>query len=157
MIFECTKPRYFKLPFIGKFFSILRKKIKRLWKGFVKTTSSWNSFSRPSKLVQNMFSTKDFIPNTLKSQAVYKFACSGCNASYIGETNRHLFTRVKEHLYRDKSSHVYKQLLLSENCREINNESPPTRYQLKIKEALHISWQKPPLNKQVMHCNITIS
>ena len=60
--------------------------------------------------IGSMFSTKDLqkILYTLESQLVYKFACSGCNASYIGETNHHLSTRVKEHLYRDKSSQVYK-------------------------------------------------
>ena len=113
--------------------------------------------------IGSMFSTKDFIPVSLKSQVVYKFSCAGCNASYIGETNRHLSTRVNEYLYKDKSSHVYKHLLGSDNCKMSNDgcfivlDHTPTKYQLKLKEALHISWEKPSLNKQVTHYNITIA
>jgi len=28
---------------------------------------------------------------------VYKIDCNDCNASYIGQTNRHLITRIKKH------------------------------------------------------------
>ena len=45
-----------------------------------------------------MFSVKDPVPFDLRSRVVYKFLCAGCNASYIGETSRHLSTRVREHL-----------------------------------------------------------
>ena len=54
----------------------------------------------------NMFSVKDSVPQGLRSRVVYKFSCAGCNASYIGETTRHLRTRAREHLLSDKSSHV---------------------------------------------------
>ena len=30
-------------------------------------------------------------------------------------------------------------------------------YQLKIMEALHISWLKPGLNSQLTHCTLTLS
>ena len=33
----------------------------------------------------------------LISKVVYKLACSGCNSIYVGQTVRHLATRVDEH------------------------------------------------------------
>ena len=53
--------------------------------------------------IGTMFTLKDSIPDALKSNVVYKFSCAGCNACYIGETTRHLATRIKEHLQTDKS------------------------------------------------------
>ena len=32
-----------------------------------------------------------------------------------------------------------------------------TKFQVKIKEALHISWEQPPLNKQLYHVYLTLS
>ena len=57
-----------------------------------------------------MFSVKYAIPKLLKSFVVYKFVFPGCIALYIGETTRHLSTRMKEHLERDKKSHIFKHL-----------------------------------------------
>ena len=31
----------------------------------------------------------------------------------------------------------------------------PTKFQLKLKEAMHIYWEKPYLNQQVPHVNLT--
>ena len=32
-----------------------------------------------------------------------------------------------------------------------------TKFQVKIKEASHISWEQPSLNKQLYHVNLTLS
>ena len=45
-----------------------------------------------------MFGVKDPIPRGLRTCVVYKFLCAGSNACYVGETRRHLSTRVQEHL-----------------------------------------------------------
>ena len=46
-----------------------------------------------------MFGLKDRIHGSwLRSRVVYKFACAGCNACYVGKTVSHFSTRVKEHL-----------------------------------------------------------
>ena len=47
---------------------------------------------------------------SLGSCVVYKFSCAGGNSVYIGETTRHLSTRVREQLYTDKNSHIFKNL-----------------------------------------------
>ena len=107
---------------------------------------------------------KDPIPAGLRSRVIYKFSCAGCNACYIGETNRHFVTRIREHLASDKHSHIFKHLRGSENCRSLCSEdcfkildSASTRFQLKIKEAMHILWEQPSLNSQVKHLNLSLS
>ena len=95
---------------------------------------------------------------------VYKFTCAACGASNIGETRRHFKTRMDEHLKTDKNSHIYKHLNGNTACfNALNNESfsildrADSNINLKIKEALHINWEKPNLNAQVNHYFISLS
>ena len=60
---------------------------------------------------------KDLVSKSLRSSVIYKFNCAECNSTYIGETSRHFSTRVREHLYSDKNSHVYKHLKSSDKYR----------------------------------------
>ncbi|CAM4845070.1 unnamed protein product [Rotaria magnacalcarata] len=48
------------------------------------------------------FTTKDKIPTELRSGVVYEATCPVCNEKYIGETCRHLKTRINEHLSYQK-------------------------------------------------------
>ena len=83
----------------------------------------------------------DSIPRSLRSNEIYKFICAGCNSVYVGETSRHLSTRVHEHLHSDKNSHIYKHLKSSDKCRMSCGDNCFTVLMynhLKIKEALHI-------------------
>ena len=73
--------------------------------------------------VADMFNVKDPIPKFLKSFVVYKFICPGCNASYIGETTRHLSTRIKEHLETDKKSNIFAHLVNNETCKALSTEN----------------------------------
>ena len=86
------------------------------------------------------------------------------NYCYIGETKRHLPTRIKEHLQTDKKSHILQHLNENPNCRDLCDDScftiidhASSSFRLKLKEALHITWLKPVLNKQKNHVSITIS
>lgn len=54
-----------------------------------------------SFMIRNLLSVKDSIPRELRLLVVYKFVCTSCNSSYIGETSRHFSTRVREHLSPD--------------------------------------------------------
>ena len=94
---------------------------------------------------------------------MYKFTCARCNASYIGETCRHISTRMDEHFRTDKKSHVYKHLHKNHQC--LNScdldcfeilDSASTHFNLKIKEALYIKWNNPSLNSQVKHYNLNL-
>ena len=72
--------------------------------------------------------------------------------------------RVREHLHTDKNSNIFKHLRGSDKRRESCSDNcftvidtASTYHQLKIKEALHISWEKPILNKQVQHFDISLT
>ena len=93
-----------------------------------------------------------------------QFSCASCSACYVGETNWHLATHVREHLTSDKNSHIFQHINRSETCKALCSEdcfslldTASTSFQLKIKEALHIGWEKPLLNKQVNHVNLSLS
>ena len=97
---------------------------------------------------------------------VYRFRCAGCGACFVGETSRHICTRINEHLNTDKASHIFKHLQDSPSCRTLCSsecfvvriDQATTRTQLKIKEAVHIHWEKPgSLNQQLFHVNLNLS
>ena len=111
-----------------------------------------------------MFNVKDPIPKSLKSFVVYKFVCPDCNVCYLGETTRHLSTRIKEHSETDKKSLIFVHLVSNDTCKVLGAEncfeiidSTSTPFRLKLKEAMHIIWKKPSLNKQQKHVSISIT
>ena len=92
-----------------------------------------------------MFGVKDSIPPGLRTSVVYKFLCAGRNACYVGETSRHLSTRVREHLVCDRTSHIFRHLQNSQQCRALYSDEcfsildhASKTIQLKIKEVIHI-------------------
>ena len=114
--------------------------------------------------VGDLFSVKESVPKYVRSFVVYRFICPGCNTSYIGETIRHLTTRIKEHRETDSKSHIFKHLNTNRNCKELCNtecfeiiDSASSFYRLKLKEAMDIIWEKPLLNKQVKYVSISIT
>ena len=90
--------------------------------------------------------------------------CSRMRVAKCLLVSPHFATRIREHLASDKHSHIFKHLRGSENCRSRCSEdcfkildSASTRFQLKIKEAMHILWEQPSLNSQVKHLNLSLS
>ena len=111
---------YFKLPYTGHVCHVsvvTEKKVRHLIKRYCNDLDIKLVFS--SFKIGKLFSVKDPIPGGLRSRVVYKFACAGCNACYVGETTRHFSTRVREHLVTDKASHIFKHLQNSEHCRAL--------------------------------------
>jgi len=47
---------------------------------------------------------KDQLKNSQVTEVVYKLNCNNCDRVYIGQTRRHLGTRVKEHFNNMKST-----------------------------------------------------
>ena len=87
---------------------------------------------------------------------VYKFTCASCSSSYISETCRHFKTRTEKHIKKNNKSHIFKHLHSSETCVDSYNslcfkiiDKAHSKFDLKIKEGLHINWRKPNL-----HCLI---
>ena len=100
----------------------------------------------------------------MKSFLVYKFTCAICSFSYIGETCRHFKTRTEEHIKKDNKSHIFKHLHSSATCFDSHNstcfkiiDETNSKFDLEIKEALHVNWRKPNLNVQQNHLALTIS
>ena len=153
--------KYYKSPYIGHISTDVKHKIDRFCKFYCKSLSI-KIILTPFK-VADVFNVKDPIPKSLKSFVVYKFVCPGCNVRYNGEATRHLSTRIKEHLETDKKSHIFAHLVNNETCKALSTEnyfeiidSAVNPFRLKLKEAMHIIWKKPLLNKQQNHVTISI-
>ena len=90
--------------------------------------------------------------------------CPGFNGCYIGETTRHLLTRIEEHLEKDKKSHMFKHLDENHHCKSLSTpdcyqiiDSVSSKFRLKLKEAIHITCTKTSLNRQLKHVSISIT
>ena len=94
----------------------------------------------------------------LRGNIVYKYSCPQCNAGYVGETTRHLYTRISEHrglsprtlkfLSKDPNSRIFDHYLdsgheISENIFEIVTSC---NFDLKTVESIAIKLLKPSLN-----------
>ena len=152
----------YSLPYVGHFSHATKKKLKHICERFCKDIDI-SIASSPLKL-SSFFSCKDTLPKSLQSYVVYQFTCAGCKACYIGETKRHLNTRLEEHLGMDKKSHIYSHLQENLRCQERVNsdcfeiiDRASSYFRLQIKEAMHINWKKHALNKQVKHVSVTLS
>ena len=53
---------------------------------------------RSSRRISSFFPFKDKVPKYLRSSVVYLFKCRCCSASYVGQTTRHLHTRISKNL-----------------------------------------------------------
>ena len=112
--------------------------------------------------IKNYFSYKDSISNDLKSFLVYKFTCASCSSSYIGETC-HFKAGIEEHIKKVKF-HIFKHLHSTTTCFDSYNSlcfkiinKANYKFDLKIKEALHINWIKLNLNVQQNHLALTFT
>ena len=83
---------------------------------------------------------------------------------YTGETCRHFKPRIDKHVKKDKKSNIYKHLHNNEKC-FLSSKSDcfpildyaSTQFQIKIKEGMHIDWEKPNFNKKLNHLATTLS
>ncbi|XP_071581632.1 uncharacterized protein [Temnothorax nylanderi] len=82
--------RYIALPYIKGLSENIRRTVNRCGLDVLYTILK--------KLDSIIKRGKDKLENMKKTGVVYKIECNDCNASYIGQTLRHLETRVKEHL-----------------------------------------------------------
>ena len=85
----------------------------------------------------------------MKSNVVYQIECSRCNACYVGQTSRHLNTRLNEHF--KNTGPVKKHMLLcktkiNEMNYKILEQTQGGEQQLLTMEALWIKDVNPTLN-----------
>ena len=140
------------VPYVGMPSVIFGRKIREILKKYycIDVRVVFTSFK-----VKNYFSLKCRAPLPLLANVVYKFTClRDANTTYIGKTIRHLATRVKEH--ETSSSAVKDHLLSCDSCKcnySCDNYSiicsGKSDNEISIKEALHIKYSKPVLNRQL--------
>lgn len=125
-------------------------KVSRLLKKHnIKTT-----FRAERKINTLLRSSKDIIP--LEAQGVYEIPCGGCNQVYIGQTNRRISARVKEHVLavkRDLSTSSLAQHSRSEGHRiDFDNTKTlatvPHMLPRIIREAIEIQKRPHSMNKR---------
>ena len=70
----------------------------------------------------------------------------------------------KKHIKKDNKSHIFKHLHSTATCFDSYNslcfkiiDKANSKFDLKIKEALHINWRKTNLNAQQNHLALTLS
>ena len=85
------------LPSLGKLSSKTKKSINKAFKEYLPTCKVKIITSAIVRL-KSLFKFKDKIPTYLQSSVIYKFECSICNDTYIGETKRHIKARYCEYL-----------------------------------------------------------
>ena len=114
--------------------------------------------------IKNYFSHKDPVPDNLKSFLAYKFTCASCSSSYIGKTGCRFKTRIGEHIKKDNKCHTFKHLHFTATCFDSYGslcfkiiDKDNSKFDLKIKEALHINWRKLNLNAQQNHLALILS
>ena len=92
---------------------------------------------------------KDKVELTERAGLVYYIQCGGCNASYVGETERNLQKRIKEH-HRTTSPvghhlNYNKHPFNNDNVKVLHQESD--WFRRGVAEAIHIEKEKPILNR----------
>ena len=104
------------------------------------------------KLESCLPSLKSAFSNDFKSRVVYKLSCSGCTSTYVGQTVRHLITRIEEYKKADSPVGVHlKQCQLEGNSADLSweiTDRSNDQTKLLTLEAIHIMKEKPALNKR---------
>ena len=106
--------------------------------------------------IGSYFSLKTCTPYLFKSNVVYKFTCTRDeNITYIGESKRQLYQRIKDHCEKDKNSAIFGHLYECEDCQD---EEIISRFEI-LKcgssmnilslEAILITKFRPSLNTQL--------
>ena len=153
----------FQITDIGPLSVVTQKRVRHSAKRYFNKIGIKLVFS--SFKIGYKLGVKDPIAHGLPMCLVYKVLCAGGDACHVGETSRHLSTRMREHLVSDRTSHIFNHLHNSSQCRTLCSDEgssgtlghASTTVQVKIKEAIHMQWGQPTLNHQLYHVNLKLS
>lgn len=156
------KPIFLIIPYAGVMSIRVRDQISRMCKLLLYQVKPIVVL-KPARRIGDMFPFKDKIPFALRSHVVYSFQCASCNASYYGQTVRHIHVRACEHI--GKSPLTGKTVANPSDSaiydhRKVCNYIPDARdfkilatatndFVLKVKESILIGCDKPALNRNV--------
>jgi hypothetical protein len=100
---------------------------------------------------------KDKTDYMCKNNTVYKIECNNCNATYVGQTKRHLKTRINEHM-KNRTLDESRHSVVTSHMIEHNHsfkwqdatilDSEPNYKKRLISEMLHIKEQINGINLQ---------
>ena len=151
------------LPFLGPLSFEIRSRLQKCFKNYLPFCSLKVVYQSKNRL-SSVFQFKDKITDSkLSSHLVYKFLCSCCNATYYGQTQRHIYVRACEHLAitpltgktvkTPKKSSIFDHMLLEGHKSSFDNFSillkENNSFKLQVKESLLISRDKPILNRNI--------
>ena len=149
------------LMYLGNISIQVKKRLRNIFRSCkldVKLVVVFSSMNR----MKSSFNFKDSIPRDLKSLVLYRYSCSTCRGTYLGETKRHFLVRSYEHLgmsittnrefkFNEKSAtSVRKHCVNNSHSNCIENfkiiGTANNKFHLKLKESLIIHKEKPDLN-----------
>ena len=102
-----VKPPMLMLQYRGNLSQLFANKVRSI-------TNAQIAFMT-RKLKTALPSLKLSLSRELKPNLVYKLSCSGCNSTYVGQTVRHLATRIEEHKKEDSlvGVHIHQENLVA--------------------------------------------
>ena len=150
------------LPHLGTYTNLLEKKVKQTFKHHLPEFKLVFIYRATTRL-RTLFAFKDRIPAYLSSGIIYKYTCSRCKSTYIGESKRHTKRRFCEHMgistltgkplkgqnsttVNDHAKQCKSETSLDDFCLLGRDNSSKTN--LRIKESLFIHRDKPEINIQ---------
>ena len=143
---------YFTIPYVGKPSIRFQRKLEH---NFRESGLEVQTAYKTTK-VGSYFSLKTRTPQLFKANVVYEFKCSRDeNITYIGESKRQLYQRIKEHCVSDKNSAIFGHLY---ECKSCQNEEITSRFKILeygtamnilSLEAMLITKYRPCLNTQL--------
>ena len=129
------------LPYVGHSSDAIARVLRK--SGITVHLKPFNSIR--SRLVH----PKDKIPMEGKAGLVYLIECGDCNAKYVGETERRLHKRIKEH--QKPSSPVGHHIQYNNHKFDKDNvkvlQSESDWFRRGVAEAIHIETEQPILNR----------
>ena len=152
-------PKYIwlQLPYLGSISNNIWQELSSFIRHKAVVNMKLRCFQSTRKL-QSWFSVKDRQALLHRFNAVYKLTCS-CGASYIGQTQRNLINRIKEHRMSISSS-VCRHLQANPDHRvDFHNPeviASDNWRRLQILESLLIQEHKPELNANIPSMHLCI-
>ena len=138
------------LPVTHKLFLYYRGKA---WENFAKDLKKAHAPCRTifklRKLKTVLPSLKPPVEKMLKSHVVYQIKCSSCDACYVGQTTRHLTTRLSEHKSRKgpvKEHFLQCKNKIDNDCISVLDKTTNSDSFLLTLEAIWIRDIKPKIN-----------
>ena len=156
------------LSFLGNRSFRIRNNINKLIKDHYRDIQVQFIF-KSTKRVSSLFQYKDRIPTLVCSNVVYKFSCSGCNATYYRKTNRNLLIRCNEYLGINRNGHeivssrpssIRYHIKQTGHTASIDDfciiSKSNNSYDLLINESLLIQRDRPSLNSQLSSISMVL-